>query len=87
VAAALALAFTAKRHGRPFFLAAALVAASMVLFETVGRWPAWHSLFARFAGVPLAPVIAVAAAAGCAIAWAGWTAGSVKARGPAAQPA
>jgi hypothetical protein len=87
LAVALALAFAPRRHGRPFLLAGGLVAISMVLFETVGRWPAWQSLFARFAGLPLAPAIAAAAAAGAVVAWAGWTAGSRTVPAPAAQPA
>lgn len=75
LAIALMLAARPAKHGRPFVIAAALVALSMLLFDTVGRWPAWHSLFARFADVPITGAIAATAALGALIAWAGWVAG------------
>ncbi|HZF96326.1 MAG TPA: hypothetical protein VEZ20_15805 [Allosphingosinicella sp.] len=86
------------RHARWYVLAlfplAALafrpsyVAASMVLFETVGRWSAWHALFARAADLPVLPVMTAVAAAGAAIAWAGWAAGKRPVpEAAAAQPA
>jgi hypothetical protein len=87
IATALLLALRAPKHGRPWFAGAALVAASMVLFETVGRWPAWQALFVHAAGLPVLPVILAAAAAGAAIAWAGWTAGRRTQPMGAAQPA
>jgi hypothetical protein len=87
LAIALTLASRSGKHGRPFLIAAVLVAISMVLFDTVGRWPEWQALFARFANWPLAPSIAAAAAAGAAIGWAGWVAGTRAQPVAAAQPA
>jgi hypothetical protein len=87
IAIALALAVRPAKHGRPFFAAAALVAVSMVLFDTVGRWPAWQSSFARAAELPLMPIIGLTAAAGAAIAWAGWVAGARSERRLAPEPA
>jgi hypothetical protein len=88
IAVALALAMRPAKHGRPFFFAAGLVAASMVLFETVGRWSAWHAVFARAADLPVLPVMSAVAAAGAAIAWAGWNAGKRPVpEAAAAQPA
>jgi hypothetical protein len=88
IAIALTLAMRPAKHGRPFVIAAALVAASMVLFETVGRWPAWQALFAHFADLPLLPVISTATVAGAGIAWAGWNAGQrTLPAAAAAQPA
>ena len=87
VAIALTLASRAGKHGRPFLIAAALVAISMVLFDTVGRWPEWQALFARFAQWPLAPSIAAATAAGAVIGWAGWAAGTRASPVAEAQPA
>jgi hypothetical protein len=87
LAIALTLAARSGKHGRPFVAAAALVAVSMLLFDTVGRSPSWQALFARFADVPLVPAIAAAAVAGAAIGWAGWVAGTRIPTTPAAQPA
>ena len=87
VAIALTLASRSRKHGRPFLIAAALVGISMVLFDTVGRWPAWQAQFARFADLPLALSVLAAAAAGAAIGYAGWVAGSRSPTVPAAQPA
>ncbi len=87
IAVALALAFRPAKHGRPFFAAAALVAASMILFETIGPWQAWQAAFARVAELPLLPIISVTAAAAALIAWAGWLAGARSPRPLAPEPA
>jgi hypothetical protein len=85
-AIALFLAVRSGRHGRPFFITAGLLLVSMVLFETVGRWPAWQRLFARFADVPVLPAVTATFALGAFIAWAGWIAGG-KTRPAVPQPA
>ncbi len=87
IAVALALAFRPAKHGRPFFAAAALVAVSMVLFDTVGRWPAWQALFARAADLPMLPTVSMTAAAAALIAWAGWMAGARTQRPLSPEPA
>jgi len=65
-----------SRVGRPFYEAAALVALSALLYQTIGGWSAWQALYARFADVPVLPFALAAGAAGIAIGWAGWTTGS-----------
>lgn len=87
IATALILALRPAKHGRPFIAAAGLLAIGAVLFETIGRWPAWQSLYARVAEVPVLPAILATAAAGAAIAWAGWIAGKRTQPMAAAQPA
>ena len=81
VTALVALAIGLRsRHGQPFYIAAALHVLAAVLFQTVGGWPAWESLYARTAEIPLVPFVAAAGVAGVAICWAGWTAGRRPAR-------
>ena len=64
-----------SRKGEPFFIAAALHVLAAVLFQTIGGWPAWQSLYARTAEIPLFPFVLATAVAGAGIAWAGWVAG------------
>jgi hypothetical protein len=76
ITALVALAIGLRsRHGQPFYIAAALHVLAAVLFQTVGGWPAWESLYARTAEIPLIPFVVAAGVAGVAIGWAGWTAG------------
>lgn len=86
IAIALILATRPAKHGRPFIAAAGLVAVSMLLFDTVGRWPAWQAIFVRAAELPVLPVVSIVAVAGALIGWAGWTAGRRIAPMAAAQP-
>jgi hypothetical protein len=87
VGIALVLAMRPMKHGRPFIAAAGLVGISMILFESVGRWPAWQALFARVAELPVLPVMGAVALAGAGIAYAGWNAGGPTKPVGAAQPA
>lgn len=76
VTALIALAIGLRtRNGRPFYVAAALVALSALLYQTIGGWRPWEVLYARMAVLPVAPFALAAAVAGTAIGWAGWTAG------------
>jgi hypothetical protein len=72
---AFALAVHSGKHGRPFWLAGVLTIVAALLYQFVGGLPAWEQLFARAAGLPLMPMAALAAAAGVAVSYAGWTAG------------
>jgi hypothetical protein len=84
LAAAIAfwLAYRSGKHGRPFVVAGILTIVAAVLFEIIGRMPAWVSLFARAAELPMAPFALTAGIAGVGIAYAGWIAGKRPAIGP-----
>ena len=86
-AIALFIAWRAGRNGRPFALAGLMVLGSSLLFEVPGGLEPWRQFYANFAQVPAAAMAAVAAVAGMAIGWAGWQAGTPKARGPMAEAA
>ena len=81
------LAYRSGKHGRPFAVAGTLTLISSVLFEVVGRMPAWRSLFARAAEIPVAPFATAAGIAGVAIAYAGWNAGRRPVIGSGVAPA
>jgi hypothetical protein len=74
-AIALVLAIRSGKHGRPFYLSAALTLLAAALFQTVGGWPEWEALFLRAAELPTAPMALLAAMAGTGVGWAGWVAG------------
>jgi hypothetical protein len=69
------IAWRRGKHGRPFALAGVLTLVAAALYQVIGGLPAWQALYARVAELPTAPFAVVAAIAGLAIAWAGWTAG------------
>jgi len=71
---AFALALRAGRHARPFLAAGILTIAAALFYEFVGGTEAWRALFARAAVLPWAPMAAVAATFGIAVATAGWLA-------------
>lgn len=75
-AIALALYRQAPRHGRPFLLFAGIVAAQEVLYETLGRLPAWAQIFASISTVNLVFLLLLTGIAGVGIAWHGWVAGT-----------
>jgi hypothetical protein len=75
VAIALYLYWQAPKHGRPFLLVAGIIAAQEVLFETLGRLPAWAAVFARVADANLPLLLTLTAIVSLGIAWHGWAAG------------
>lgn len=74
-AIALALAVRSGRHGRPFYVATALILLSAFLYQTIGNMAAWEQLYARAADVPWQPFAVAAGLAGMAIGYAGWVGG------------
>ncbi|MDP9422725.1 MAG: hypothetical protein M3Q19_07820 [Pseudomonadota bacterium] len=76
VAIALYLYSRAPKHGRPFLLAAGIIAAQEVLFETLGRLPAWAPVFARVADVNLPFLLTLTGIVSLGIAWHGWVSGA-----------
>lgn len=75
VAVAAFLYLKAPKHGRPFAIVGGLVLLQSLLFETLGRAPAWERLYSALAGVPMPVVVGVGLAAGFLAGAAGWTAG------------
>ena len=75
-AIAVALYRQAPRHGRPWLLVAAIIAAQTILFLTVGKLPAWAPVFASVASVNLPLLLAMTGIAAAGIAWHGWVAGA-----------
>ena len=74
------IAWRAGRNGRPFVIAGALVLLSTLLFEVAGGSSAWWALYPHFAELPAMPLALAAGLFGAAVGWAGWRAGSPKAR-------
>jgi hypothetical protein len=73
---ALYLYMQAPKHGRPFLLVAGIIAAQEVLFETLGRIPAWAPMFASISYVNLPFLLFLTGIASAGIAWHGWVAGA-----------
>lgn len=73
---ALVFYWRAPKHGRPWLLIAAIIAAQAILFLTVGKWPAWAPIFASVAAANLLFLLVVTAIASIGIAWHGWIAGA-----------
>lgn len=86
-AIAFTLAVRSGKHGRPFYIAGALMLLSAFLYQTVGNMPAWQQLYARTAAVPWEPFALAAGLAGIAIGYAGWVAGRRPVVPPGAVPA
>jgi hypothetical protein len=75
-AIAMALYLQAPKHGRPWLLVAAIIAAQAILFLSVGKLPAWAPIFGSFGALNLPFVIVVTAIVSLGIAWHGWVAGA-----------
>jgi hypothetical protein len=75
-AIALYLYWLSPKHGRPFLLAAYVIAAQEMTYETLGRVPDWAPIFASFSALNLAFLLVVTAIASVGIAWHGWVAGT-----------
>lgn len=73
---ALYLYSLAPKHGRPLLLAAGIIAAQEITYETLGRLPAWAGMFASFSALNLPFLLVVTALASVGIAWHGWLAGA-----------
>ena len=76
IAIALYLYSRAPKHGRPFLVAAGIVAAQEILFETLGRLPAWAPIFAGVSKVNLPFLLTLTAIVSLGVAWHGWVAGA-----------
>ena len=76
IAIALYLYSRAPKHGLPFLLAAGVVAAQQVTFETLGRLPDWAPIFAGLSSGNLSFLLLLTAIVSLGIAWHGWIAGA-----------
>lgn len=76
IAIALYLYSQAPKHGRPFLWVAGIVAAQEILFETLGRLPAWAPVFASVADANLPFLLMLTAIVSLGLAWHGWVAGA-----------
>ncbi len=76
IAIALYLYWQAPKHGRPFLIAAGIIAAQEILFETVGRLPGWAPIFASLADANLPFLLVMTGIVSVGIAWHGWVAGA-----------
>ena len=75
-AIALYLYALAPKHGRPFLIAAGIIAAQEVTFETLGRVPAWAPLLGSVSDVNLPFLLVLTGIASLGIAWHGWVSGA-----------
>jgi len=75
-AIALYLYRQAPKYGRPFLIAAGVIAAQEILFETLGRIPAWAAIFGSFSTVNLPFLLLVTGIVSLGIAWHGWVEGA-----------
>jgi hypothetical protein len=75
LAVSLYLFRQAPKHGLPFLIAAGLIAAQGITFETLGRIPGWAPMFASVSYVNLPFLLLVTGIASAGIAWHGWVAG------------
>lgn len=66
----------APKHGQPFLIVAAFIAAQQITFETLGRLPEWGVAFGSLSGVSLPLLLVLTGLAGLGIALHGWTAGA-----------
>lgn len=83
VAIAAFLYLKASRHGRPFLIVGGLTILQALLFETLGRLPAWERLYGALADVPTPLVVSLGFAAGILAGAAGWAAGQKPGRAEA----
>ena len=75
-AIAIVLYRLAPKHGRPWLLVAAIIAAQAILFLTAGKLPAWAPVFASVASIPLPVLLIATGIVSIGIAWHGWVAGA-----------
>ena len=75
-AIALYLYAQAPRNGRPFLIAAGIIAAQEISFETLGRLPAWAPIFGSVSQISLPSLLTLTAIASLGLAWHGWAAGA-----------
>jgi hypothetical protein len=75
-AIALYLYTVEPKHGRPFLLAACVIAAQEITYETLGRIPAWGPIFSSVSNANLPFLLILTAIASIGIAWHGWVAGA-----------
>ena len=73
---ALALYRQAPRHGRPWLIVAAIIAAQTILFLTVGRLPGWAPIFASISQINLTLLLMLTGIVSLGIAWHGWITGA-----------
>jgi hypothetical protein len=66
----------APKHGRPYLIAAWVIVAQQLTFETLGRIPAWAPVFASISYVNLPFLLVVTGIISLGIAWHGWVAGA-----------
>lgn len=66
----------APKYGRPFLIAAGLIAAQEITFETLGRIPGWAPMFASVSYLNLQFLLLLTGIASAGIAWHGWVAGA-----------
>ena len=75
-AIALYLYLLAPKHGRPLLLAAGIIAAQEITYETLGRLPGWAAMFASVSQINLALLLVLTGLAALGIARHGWVAGA-----------
>lgn len=80
VAVCAFLYLRAPKHGLPYLIVGGLSLLQGLLFETLGRGPAWESFYTRLADVPTPMVVSIGLAAGILAGAAGWIAGQKPAR-------
>jgi len=76
LAIALYLYWLAPKHGRPWLLAAGVIAAQEVTYETLGRLPGWAAMFATVSQINLTFLLVITVIVSLGIAWHGWVAGA-----------
>lgn len=76
VVIALYLYRLAPKHGRPFLIAAGVIAAQEITFETLGRIPDWAPLFGSVSTLNLPLLLTMTGLASLGVAWHGWVAGA-----------
>ena len=84
---AIVLAVRSGKHGRPFYVAAAAILLSAILYQVIGNMAAWQRFYPSLADIPWQPFALAAGLAGIAIGYAGWVAGRRPALPPGAVPA
>ena len=76
LAVALYLYSLAPKHGRPFLIAAGIIAAQAITYETLGRLPGWAPMFAGVGSISLSLLLVLTTIISLGIAWHGWVAGA-----------
>lgn len=75
-AIALYLYSRAPKHGRPLLIAAYVIAAQEITYETLGRLPSWAPTFASVSSVSSPFLLLITGIVSIGIAWHGWVAGA-----------